>query len=50
MVGLVMGVTTLINIVLIPLIASVFGGWVLGGGDGLSGVWSSITGFFGNLF
>jgi len=46
MVSLVMGVTTLIDIVLIPLIASVFGGWITGGGLDLS----KITGFFTNLF
>jgi len=49
MVGLIMGITTLINIVLIPAIAGVFGGWVTGGLD-LGGVAETITGFFGKLF
>ena len=46
MVALIMGVTTLINIALIPLIAGVFGGWLTGGGFDLG----AITGFFTNLF
>ena len=45
MVGLVMGVTTAINIILIPLIASIFGGWLTGGLD-----LSKITGIFSGLF
>ena len=49
MVALIMGVTTLINVALIPLIASVFGGWLTGGLD-LGGVWDKVTGIFGNLF
>jgi len=44
-----MGVTTLINVALIPLIASVFGGWVTGGLD-MGSVAEAITGFFGKLF
>jgi len=40
-----MGVTTLINIVLIPAIAGLFGSWLLGGFD-----LSKLTGFFANLF
>jgi len=49
MVALIMGVTTLINIVLIPAIAGVFGGWITGGLD-LGSVAETITGFFGKLF
>jgi len=48
MVGLVMGVTTLLNVILIPIIAGVFGNWVVGGVD-TGSIVNSITGFFGNL-
>jgi len=47
MVALIMGVTTLINIVLIPAIAGVFGGWLLGGGGfDLSTIVDAITNLF----
>ena len=49
MVALIMGISTLFTIVLVPLCASLFGGWI-GGGAGLNGIWDTITGFFGNLF
>jgi len=44
-----MGITTLINVVLIPAIAGLFGKWVAGGLD-MGGVVEAITGFFGKLF
>jgi len=40
-----MGITTLINVVLIPAIAGLFGGWITGGLD-----LSTITDFITNLF
>ena len=49
MVTLISGITTLFTLVLVPLCASLFGGWITGGLD-LSGIWDTITGFFGNLF
>ena len=49
MVALVMGVTTLINVVLIPVIAGVFGGWITGGLD-MGSIVDTITGLFGKLF
>lgn len=49
MVTLVTAVTTAINVVLIPFIASIFGKWVTGGTD-LSGIADTITGFFSKLF
>ena len=45
MVALIAGITTLFTIVLVPLCASLFGGWVGGGFD-----LSKITDFFANLF
>jgi hypothetical protein len=49
MVGLIMGVTTLINIVLIPAIAGIFGGWLLGGFD-LGGIAEKLAGIVTGLF
>ena len=49
MVALIMGITTLINVVLIPAIAGVFGRWITGGLDAGSIV-ETITGFLGKLF
>ena len=46
MVALIMGITTLLNIAIIPVIAGVFGGWITGGGFDLSTITDVITNLF----